>query len=74
MTKYSIKKPFTVLVGVIMVLVLGVVVIAAYRDGTGFDVLRRYFSYGRAEQNAEAGYDYLQILLHYYQNAECVTI
>ena len=25
MTKYSIKKPFTVLVGVIMVLVLGVV-------------------------------------------------
>ena len=26
--------------------VLAVVVFAAYRDGTGFDVLRRYFSYG----------------------------
>lgn len=41
-----------------LVLVLGVVVIAAYRDGTGFDVLRRYFNYGRTEQSAEAGYDY----------------
>ena len=41
-----------------LVLVLAVVVIAAYRDGTGFDVLRRYFNYGRAEQSAEAGYDY----------------
>ena len=25
--------------------VLGVVLVAAYRDGTGFDVLRRYFAY-----------------------------
>ena len=41
-----------------LVLVLGVVVIAAYRDGTGFDVLRRYFNYGDAEKSAEAGYDY----------------
>ena len=31
-------------------LVLGLVVVAAYRDGTGFDVLRRYLSYGRVEQ------------------------
>lgn len=29
--------------------VLAVVVFAAYRDGTGFDVLRRYFNYGAAE-------------------------
>lgn len=41
-----------------LVLVLGVVVIAAYRDGTGFDVLRRYFNYGDAEQSVEQGYDY----------------
>ena len=33
-----------------LVLVLGLVVVAAYRDGTGFDVLRRYLSYGRVEQ------------------------
>ena len=30
--------------------VLLVVLFAAYRDGTGFDVLRRYLHYGRAEQ------------------------
>lgn len=35
---------------VILLAVLGVVVFAAYRDGTGFDVLRRYFSYGKAEE------------------------
>ncbi|MBQ2996091.1 MAG: hypothetical protein IJE22_02505 [Oscillibacter sp.] len=34
----------------ILALVLGVVVFAAYRDGTGFDVLRRYFQYGKAEE------------------------
>ena len=30
--------------------VLGVVLFAAYRDGTGMDVLRRYFNYGSAEK------------------------
>jgi len=35
---------------VILLAVLGVVIFAAYRDGTGFDVLRRYFSYGKAEE------------------------
>ncbi|RAZ93777.1 hypothetical protein DK853_38550, partial [Klebsiella oxytoca] len=30
--------------------VLLVVLFAAYRDGTGFDILRRYLHYGRAEQ------------------------
>ena len=42
-----------------LVVVLGVVVLAAYRDGTGFDVLRRYFSYGSGEK-AGGGtvYDY----------------
>lgn len=29
--------------------VLAVVLLAAYRDGTGFDVLRRYFNYGSVE-------------------------
>ena len=42
-----------------LVLVLGVVVVAAYRDGTGFDVLRRYINYGSVEKNnGDAGYDY----------------
>lgn len=31
-------------------MVLGVVLVAAYRDGTGFDVLRRFFSYGTVEK------------------------
>ena len=33
--------------------VLGVVVLAAYRDGTGFVVLRRYFSYGSTQKAYE---------------------
>ena len=33
-----------------LVVVLGVVLFAAYRDGTGMDVLRRYFNYGSAEK------------------------
>ncbi len=43
----------------ILVLVLGVVLVAAYRDGTGFDVLRRHFNYGHIESDdGEALYDY----------------
>ena len=34
----------------ILAAVLGVVVVAAYRDGTGFDALRRFFSYGSVEK------------------------
>ena len=42
-----------------LVLVLGVVLAAAYRDGTGFDVLRRYLSYGSVEKGSgDVGYDY----------------
>ena len=33
-----------------LVIVLGLVLFAAYRDGTGMDVLRRYFHYGRSEK------------------------
>lgn len=33
-----------------LVVVLAVVLLAAYRDGTGFDVLRRYFNYGSVEK------------------------
>ena len=39
--------------------VLLVVLVAAYRDGTGFDILRRYLHYGRPEQvGGEAVYHY----------------
>ena len=39
--------------------VLLVVLLAAYRDGTGFDILRRYLHYGRAEQaGGETVYHY----------------
>ena len=42
-----------------MVAVLGVVVFAAYRDGTGFDALRRYLNYGSVEKaGGESVYDY----------------
>lgn len=42
-----------------LVAVFGVVVFAAYRDGTGFDVLRRYLSYGSAEKaGGETVYNY----------------
>ena len=43
----------------ILAVVLGVVMLAAYRDGTGFDVLRRYLHYGKAETSGgKAVYDY----------------
>lgn len=43
----------------VLTAVLAVVLIAAYRDGTGFDVLRRYLSYGRAEKvGGETLYSY----------------
>ena len=39
--------------------VLGVVVVAAWRDGTGFDALRRLFAYGGADEAAgEVFYEY----------------
>lgn len=45
---------FLILIGV-----LAVVVAAAYRDGTGFDVLHRYFAYGSVEKkNGSTGYTY----------------
>ncbi|MFR4086363.1 MAG: hypothetical protein ACLT1A_00130 [Dysosmobacter sp.] len=36
----------------VLAAVLGVVLVAAYRDGTGFDALRRLFSYGSGEERA----------------------
>ncbi len=61
--KREVKKSRSVLsfvaFGLILLLVLGVVLLAAYRDGTGFDVLRRFLNYGRAESvGGEAIYDY----------------
>jgi len=44
----------------ILLAVLAAVVLAAYRDGTGFDALRRYFSYGSVEKSGgteEYAYD-----------------
>ena len=58
------KKPRRKLRGFLLFLltlvaVLGVVMFAAYRDGTGFDVLRRYLNYGGAEKSgSEAVYNF----------------
>lgn len=53
------RRPKTYIFVLVLVAVLGVVVFAAYRDGTGFDVLRRYFNYGKAEQaSGTLGYEY----------------
>ena len=43
--------------GVILLLVLAVVLVAAYRDGTGLDFLRRWFAYGTVEQADSYVYD-----------------
>ena len=43
----------------ILAAVLAVVIVAAYRDGTGFDALQRLFSYGGGtETTEETGYHY----------------
>ena len=55
------KKRWKGVVSFLLVLlaVMGVMVLAAYRDGTGFDVLRRYLNYGAAERSVEESvYDY----------------
>lgn len=41
-----------------LVVVLAVVVVAAYRDGTGFDALRRFLSYGGKESSTATDYSY----------------
>ena len=47
------------LFALVLLAVLGVVVVAAWRDGTGFDALHRLFAYGGAEEAAsEVRYDY----------------
>ena len=38
----------------ILAVVLAVVLVAAYRDGTGFDALRRFFSYSQGQAEEEA--------------------
>ena len=43
--------------GVVLLLVLAVVMLAAYQDGTGFDFLRRWFTYGTTEQADSYAYD-----------------
>lgn len=51
--------PTIILFFLILAAVLGIVLLAAYRDGTGFDVLRRYLNYGRAETaGSESVYHY----------------
>ena len=42
----------------LLVAVLGVVLAAAWRDGTGLDVLRRYVAYGKSEGDGSTGYTY----------------
>ena len=46
--------PFLLLIAA----VLAVVVFAAYRDGTGFDVLRRHFSYGSSQESGTVQFTY----------------
>ena len=41
-----------------LVVVLAVVLVVAYRDGTGLDVLRRYFNYGGSDTVEATGYAY----------------
>ncbi len=41
--------------GLVLALVLAVVLVAAYRDGTGFDALRRYFSYRNQTDGEQVG-------------------
>lgn len=43
--------------GAVLLLVLAVVMLAAYQDGTGFDFLRRWFAYGTTEQADSYAYD-----------------
>lgn len=42
----------------VLAAVLGLVLAAAYRDGTGFDVLRRYLHYGGSASSGEERYRY----------------
>lgn len=46
--RHSFRKALALFL--MLAVVLGVVFVAAYRDGTGFDVLRRYFNYGSVEK------------------------
>lgn len=43
--------------GIVLLLVLAVVMLAAYQDGAGFDFLRRWFAYGTTEQADSYAYD-----------------
>lgn len=47
----------------VLLAVLTVVLLAAWRDGTGFDVLRRYFSYGSEGEQAQS-YTYESAMHH----------
>lgn len=46
------------LVFLILLVVLGVVFVAAWRDGTGFDALHRYFNYGSTAESGVVAYRY----------------
>mgnify|MGYP007077299024 FL=1 len=37
----------------VLIVVLGIVLAAAWRDGTGFDALHRYFAYGSSAVSSE---------------------
>lgn len=53
---HGVKKFFIFFL--ILLGVLAVVLAAAWRDGTGLDVLRRYFTYGSSDSADTAGYTY----------------
>lgn len=55
----------------VLVLVLGVVIAAAYRDGTGFDVLRRRLNYRSARSDgSQTGYQYDASALNRYADLD----
>lgn len=47
------KKPYGLLLGMIALVTLAIVCVSAYKDGTGFDAMRRYLLYGiRADDDS----------------------
>ena len=57
--RQGLKRVLTFLL--ILIAVLAVVLVAAYRDGTGMDALQRLFNYGKSDAvNGETVYDILR--------------
>ncbi|WP_409968463.1 DUF5711 family protein [Bengtsoniella intestinalis] len=51
------KRDYGRIFGIIAIIVITVVVVAAYRDGTGFDAVNRFFSYTIGDDSTAYQYD-----------------